>query len=210
VATLFAGCSTTRNLPEGEVLYTGIESINFVDAKEHAATLIGHEAVSETSATLDCPPNASIAGSSKYRGIPVGLWIYNSFVNSKGKIGKWVFKTFASTPVLLSNVNPTLRAQVASNRLQNYGYFNGKVSEEVLYNKKNPKKAKIRYTIVTGEPYTYDSIEYRHFSPRADSLIEATKKRRPHPLFFQYHQGKNILLPSNHQPHQVRSAQSRI
>ncbi len=178
VATLLAGCSTTRNLPEGETLYIGIESMNFVDAKEHAATLIGHDAVSETSAALDCPPNASIAGSSKYRGIPVGLWVYNNFVNSKGKIGKWIFKTFASTPVLLSNVNPTLRAQVAANRLQNYGYFNGKVSEEILYNKRNPRKAKVRYTIVTGEPYTYDSIEYRHFSSRADSLIEATGNRR--------------------------------
>ena len=174
-AIFFASCSTTRNLPDGETLYTGIEHMTFVDRKTNATTPIGEDAINEITAALDCPPNASIAGSSKYRGIPVGLWVYNNFVNSKGKIGQWIFKTFATTPVLLSNVNPTLRAQVAANRLQNYGYFNGQVSEEVVYNKKNHKKAKVNYTILLGEPLTYDSIEYRNFSSRADSLIKATE-----------------------------------
>ena len=175
IATIIlASCSTTRNLPEGETLYTGIEHITFLDSKTNASTPIGQDAINEITAVLDCPPNASIAGSSKYRGLPVGLWVYNNFVNSKGKIGRWIFKTFATTPVLLSNVNPTLRAQVATNRLQNFGYFNGKVSDEVIYNKKNPQKAKVNYTILLNEPYTYDSIEYRNFSPRADSLIKVT------------------------------------
>jgi len=144
IATIIlASCSTTRNLPEGETLYTGIEHITFLDSKTNASTPIGQDAINEITAVLDCPPNASIAGSSKYRGLPLGLWVYNNFVNSKGKIGRWIFKTFATTPVLLSNVNPTLRAQVATNRLQNFGYFNGKVSDEVIYNKKNPQKAKV-------------------------------------------------------------------
>ena len=139
IATLIS-CSTTRNLPEGETLYTGISEMSFVDEKENASTPIGEEAIAEITAALDCPPNASIAGSSKYRTLPFGLWWYTNFLNSKSKIGKWFFKTFATTPVLLSTVNPTLRAQVATNRLQNFGYFNGKVTEEVIYNKKNPKK----------------------------------------------------------------------
>ena len=174
IATLVS-CSTTRNLPEGETLYTGISKMSFVDEKENASTPIGEEAIAEITAALDCPPNASIAGSSKYRTLPFGLWWYNNFVNSKSKIGKWFFKTFATTPVLLSTVNPTLRAQVATNRLQNFGYFNGKVTEEVIYNKKNPKKAHVNYTITLGKPYTYDSIEYRYFSHRADSLIRSTR-----------------------------------
>ena len=172
----FTACSTTRNLPEGETLYTGIGSIRFIDEKENAATPIGEDAIAEISATLDCPPNASIAGSSKYRGIPLGLWWYNNLVNSKNKIGKWFFKTFATAPVLLSGVNPTLRAQIATGRLQNFGYFNGKVTEEVVYNKKNAKKAKVNYNITLNEPYTYDSIEYRHFPTGADSLIRAAQK----------------------------------
>ena len=53
--------------------------------------------------------------------------------------------------------------------------INGKVTEDVVYNKQNPKKAKVNYTITLNEPYTYDSIEYRHFPAGADSLIKATE-----------------------------------
>lgn len=178
MAVLFVSCSTTKNLPENEILYTGVDKIVFTDRKENAATPIGEEAVTEIMAAIECPPNAAIAGSSKYRGIPFGLWCYNGFVNSRNKIGKWIFKTFATTPVLVSNVNPQLRAQIAENRLHNYGYFNGKVNEEIIPNKNNPKKAKVCYTITLEEPYTYDSIDYRYFSNRADSLIRATWKER--------------------------------
>ncbi len=175
---LLVSCSTTRNLPEGEILYTGIDRLTFVDAKENAVTRVGEEAVTEITAALDCPPNAAIAGSSKYSGIPFGLWWYNNFVNSKSSVGKWIFKTFAATPVLVSNVNPTLRAQVAASRLPNYGYFNGEVTEEIVPDRKNPKKAKVNYTIRLGRPYTYDSIAYRHFTPCGDSLIKSTWNER--------------------------------
>ena len=170
-------CSTTRNLPEGEVLYTGIKSIDFVDRKENASTTIGDEAVAEISATLACPPNASIAGSSKHRGIPLGLWWYNSFVNSKTRIGKWLFRTFAADPVLLSEVKPALRAQVADSRLQNYGYFNGKVTEETIIDKKNPRKAKVSYKVTLGNPRLYDSIEYRGFSLSEEKLIDSARRQ---------------------------------
>ncbi len=177
ICLMLLSCSTTRNLPEGEVLYTGIKEINIIDRKTNAATAIGDEALTEISATLACPPNSAIAGSSKYRGIPFGLWWYNSFVNSKSKIDKWFFKTFAATPVLLSDVKPGLRAQVASNRLLNYGYFNGYVTEETIPDKKNPRKAKVSYTVTLNRPYTYDSIEYRHFSEGEESLIASTLRK---------------------------------
>ena len=187
---ILASCSTTKNLPEGETLYTGIDKLTFVDGRENGATPIGEEAVAEITAALDCPPNASIAGSSTHRGIPFGLWWYNSFVNSKSKIGQWFFKTFASKPVLMSSVKPTLRAQVAESRLPNYGYFNGKVTEEVVYNKKNKRKAKVSYTVTLGEPYLYDSIEYRYFSAKADSLIECTWRER------KLKQGEQFSVPN--------------
>ncbi|MBR5150476.1 MAG: hypothetical protein IKW61_04175, partial [Bacteroidaceae bacterium] len=69
---ILASCSTTKNLPEGETLYTGIDKLTFVDGRENGATPIGEEAVAEITAALDCPPNASIAGSSTHRGIPFG------------------------------------------------------------------------------------------------------------------------------------------
>lgn len=171
-------CSTTRHIPNDEQLYTGIEKIEIIGEKEYASTTIGKKAIEEITAALDCPPNASIAGSSSMRGIPFGLWWYNRFYNSKSKLGKWFFNTFATTPVLISKVNPELRAQVATNVLSYYGYFNGKVTSEIITNKRNPKKAKVRYNVTLHEPYIYDSIAYLGFSPNADSLIVSTTKER--------------------------------
>lgn len=170
-------CSTTRHIPAEEQLYTGIKEIEIVGKKEYASTAEGATAIEEITAALDCPPNASIAGSSTLRGIPIGLWLYNSFYNSDSKVGRWIFNTFAQTPVLISKVNPELRARVATNILSYYGYFNGGASAEVINNSKNSKKAKVAYKITLNEPYTYDSIAYLNFPKGIDSLLIATKSR---------------------------------
>lgn len=175
---LCCSCSTTKHIPDDEQLYTGIKEIEFIGQKEYASSEIGEKAVEEISAALSTPPNAAIAGSSKYRGIPFGLWWYNMFKDSKNKLGKWLFKRFATTPVLISSVNPELRAQVAENVLDYYGYFNGKVTSEVITSKKNPKKAKVAYTVTLHEPYIYDSIAYKNFSHGVKTLIDSTYNNR--------------------------------
>ncbi len=175
---LICSCSTTKHIPDGEQLYTGIKKIEIVGEKEYASTPVGEIAMEEIAAALSCPPNASIAGSSSFRGLPFGLWWYNNLYNSKSKIGRWLFDTFATTPVLISKVNPELRAQVAKNVLGNYGYFNGNVTSEIVTSKKNPKKAGIIYRVTLCEPYKYDSIAYLNFSQRADSLLTITQRRR--------------------------------
>lgn len=169
-------CSTTRLIEDGEQLYTGTKKIDFEGSKEFASTLIGETAITEVEAALAAPPNASIAGSSKYRGIPFGLWWYNAYADSDKKLGQWFFRNFATTPVLISKVNPELRSLVATNVLSYYGYFNGKVTSQIITNKKNPKKASVVYNVTLHEPYKLSSIEYRGFSPHADSLITATQR----------------------------------
>lgn len=175
---LLASCSTTRHIPDGEQLYTGIKKIEIVGEKEYASTTIGEQAVNEVLAALACKPNGSIAGSSSIKGFSFGLWWYNTFYNSKKGVGRWLFDTFGKSPVLISKVNPELRAQVASNVLKYYGYFNGRVEENILTNHKNPKKAKVSYRITLHEPYKYDSIAYQGFKGKADSLIKTTKAER--------------------------------
>ena len=118
----------TRHIPADEQLYTGIKHIEFMGKKEYASTPEGATAIEEVKAALACPPNASIAGSSSLRGIPIGLWLYNDLYESNNKIGRWIFNTFAQSPVLISKVNPELRARVATNVLSYYGYFNGRAS----------------------------------------------------------------------------------
>lgn len=175
---LLTACSTTRFITDGEQLYTGIKDIEFVGQDKYADSQTGKTAVDEVSYALECAPNGSILGSSKWRALPLGLWWYDGLRNAKGRLGKWFFNTFATEPVLISKVNPELRAEVATEVLKYYGYFHGKVEPEIITDKKNPKKAKVRYTVTLNEPYRYDSIEYCNFPTSADSLIKATWRRR--------------------------------
>ena len=178
LAFSLVGCSTMKHIPEEEQLYTGIKEMEFVDADKNAVSPTGQTAIEEVTYALECAPNGSIFGSSSLRGLPLGLWWYNSFYNSKNKIGKWFFNTFATDPVLISTVRPELRAQVATDILKYYGYFNGKVEAEVIPSKKNPRKASVSYRITLNEPCLYDTIEYCNFTGNADSLISATARAR--------------------------------
>ena len=177
-ALLLTACSTTRFITDGEQLYTGIKDIEFVGQDKYADSQTGKTAVDEVSYALECAPNGSILGSSKWWALPLGLWWYDGLRNAKGRLGKWFFNTFATEPVLISKVNPELRAEVATEVLKYYGYFHGKVEPEIITDKRNPKKAKVRYTVTLNEPYRYDSIEYCNFPASADSLIKATWRRR--------------------------------
>ena len=91
---LLASCSTTKNLPEGEVLYTGIKKIEVTNEDKSKE---GEEALTEIEAALAYPPNNALLGSSSIRiPLPFGLWMYNAFVNRKGKVGKWIFNKHES------------------------------------------------------------------------------------------------------------------
>ena len=167
---LLASCSTTKNLPEGEVLYTGIKKIEVTNEDKSKE---GEEALTEIEAALAYPPNNALLGSSSIRiPLPFGLWMYNAFVNRKGKVGKWIFNKLASKPVFINTVNPEVRTKVAYNLLREYGYFNGATSYEVEPDPKNPKKAKISYKVEMNNAYTYDSIAYVRLRHRIDTLVQ--------------------------------------
>ena len=63
------------------------------------------------------------------------------------------------------------------NTLRNYGYFNGTVDYEVIP-QKNPKKAKISYTVRPRNLFRLDSIAYLRFPAVGDSLIRETFRHR--------------------------------
>lgn len=171
-------CSTTSHLPEDEVLYTGIKEIK-VENKNTLNPLAEENALIEVEAALAFEPNNSFMGSSSIRTpFPVGLWLYNSLVTKeKSKFSKWIFNNFASTPVTLSKVSPDTRIKVATNTLQNYGYFQGNVNYSII-DQKNPKKKKISYNVNLGTPYLIDSIRYV-FPPAEDSLLQITAHESP-------------------------------
>ena len=227
---LLVGCSTTKNLPEEEVLYTGISSIDYGEKSKKerqkekeegvitsfagaykaiddlltqkeisalkkekeltaeqqdslkAVQRIEEEAYNtakeEVNAALAYAPNNAFFGSSSLRiPFPSGLRVYNATVGKKSRFAKWIFNTFAATPVYISTVNPKTRALVAQNTLRNYGYFNGTVDYEVIP-QKNPRKAKISYTVRPRQLFRLDSIAYLHFPAAGDSLIQKTFRQR--------------------------------
>lgn len=133
----------------------------------------------EVEAVLAYPPNNALFGSSSLSSpLKIGLWIHNGFAGSKGAIGKWIYRNFGTTPVLVSAVSPEMRAKVASNTLRNYGYFQGKVGYEVIPHKSNAKKARVAYSVKAGPLYRLDSVEYRRFPEAMDTLLRATKNAR--------------------------------
>jgi outer membrane protein assembly factor BamA len=175
ILLLLPGCSTTKHLPEGEILYTGVKKIEIADADRNKA---GGSAVEEIESALSHPPNNALFGSSSIRyPFPMGLWIYNAFVNKKGGIGKWIFNTFAAKPVFISSVNPEVRAAVARNLLRENGYFDGTSAYEIIP-EKNPKKAKVSYQLEMNHIYTYDSIQYMRMRHYVDTLIQANEDKR--------------------------------
>ena len=134
-----AGCSTTKHLPEGEILYTGQKPMIVLNRSE---TSVGEIAMEEVEAALATAPNNSLLGSSTIRyPFPFGLWIYNGFQKYEKGFGKWIFNKFAATPVLMSTVNPDIRQKAAVNLLRDYGYFNGSVSYKTFIDPKDSLRA---------------------------------------------------------------------
>ena len=171
VAIFIAACSTTSSLNDDEILYTGLKPIDYRNYEkcDHQRSV-----QEELDAALATAPNGALFGSSYYRTpFPYGLWIWNAFADNDGPISKWIVSSFGKPPVLMSNVNPTLRASVAENVLANNGYFNGKVSFDTFMGSptttktdtvKRPRTAKIQYHVDYGRLFTLDSISYSNFT----------------------------------------------
>lgn len=169
---LFVSCSTTRNIPDDDQLYTGLTKIKYNNYEKNTHY---SKTVEEIEAALACAPNGSLFGSSYYRSpLQFRLWTWNAFVNKDSKFAQWICKYFTKEPVLMSWVNPELRASVAQSVLKNHGYFHGSVSSQTI-TQRNPKKAKIEYDVNLGHLFTLDSIAYVHFPKKMEYLIDSTK-----------------------------------
>lgn len=171
---LLSSCSTTKNIPENDQLFIGLTKIEYKDEGKGNHYDITKE---EVEASLATAPNGALFGSSYYRTpFPYRLWIWNEFSTSNTKIARWITKSFGKAPVLMTHVNPQLRASVAQTVMHNHGYMHGKVNFET-HTMKNPKKGKIGYTVNFGPLFTIDSLDYVNFPTFADSLIKATKSK---------------------------------
>ena len=170
-SVILASCSMTKNIPEDDQLFTGLKSITYEDYEQNDNFTKAQE---EIEAALATAPNGSLLGSSYYR-LPfsMGVSIWNHYSGKDTGFARWMTKTFGSQPVLMSWVNPKLRASVAQSVLRNHGYFGAIVDYETI-TQKNPKTAKISYNVMPGRMYKLDSISIVGFPVEADSMIRAT------------------------------------
>ena len=179
ITLLLTACSMTKGLPEGDQLFTGLKKTVWTDApqddpyQDHLETTM-----EEVEAALATEPNGSLFGSSHLT-VPWSwhLWVYNKYAGKDSKFAKWMTKSFGKAPVLMSKVNPTLRASVARSVLQNNGYFRGNVTYET-FPQKNPKKCKIGYTVTFDSLYTVDTLQYVNFPGEMQALIDSTSEEQ--------------------------------
>lgn len=171
IATTILGCSSTSSVPEGDQLFTGLTKIKYNNYENCDQAII---AQTEVEAALATAPNGAIFGSSYYRTpFQFRLWLYNAFAKDESKFGTWMRTSFGKAPVLMSWVNPELRASVAREALRSHGYFRSDVSYNVV-KQRNPKKAKIGYNVNMGHLFTIDTISYNGFFGDAGTLIKAS------------------------------------
>ena len=177
-----SSCSLTKNIPEDDQLFRGLKEIVYID--EEDSNLPESKALEDQKETmkeeievaLATIPNGSLFFSSYYAA-PWSwrLWVYNTFGSKESKFAKWMTKSFGKAPVLMSQVNPALRASVATSVLHNNGYFRGEVTYEPVP-LKNPKKSKLRYTVRLDSLFTVDSLAYIGFTDSLQQLIDSTRE----------------------------------
>ena len=166
-----SACSTTKHIPDDDQLFIGLEKIAYTDYERNTHA---EDTQAEVEAALATAPNGALFGSSYHRTpFPYALWIWNATQDAKTKFGRWIGSLFAKPPVLMSQVNPALRAQVAKQVLRTHGYLHGDVSYREVP-QKNPKKAKIAYTVKMDSLFRVDTLSYVGFPPAMQQLIDST------------------------------------
>ncbi len=156
---VLSACSTTKDLPPGQKLYTGAE-IDFTDkylSKKEKSLL-----TEDLTGLLRPEPNSKL-GPFRFK-----LYIYQKTKDSKKGLKK-LLKKFGEPPVLASSVDLVQNANILKNRLENRGYFQAQVTGDTVGKE---KVAKAVYKVSAGPAYKYRNI---NFPAGTDSLSRAIK-----------------------------------
>ena len=149
VAFVAVACSTTSRLGEGEVLYTGVKKlrVNVTDTVEVPGGVSDN-----IKSTINVKPNNSLYSPYVCHPFPLGLWLYNHWSEDEKGIKGWIYRKFVEQPVLISDVRPDLRVKMMEDMLAKNGFFGATSTYELLYDKRNPKKARVNYTVNLPAP----------------------------------------------------------
>ncbi|MCD0470687.1 BamA/TamA family outer membrane protein [Flavobacterium sp. JAS] len=161
------GCSNTKYLPEGELLYTG-GSVTIKDTilkkKERKAL------ESELEDLLRPKPNK------QFLGLRPKLWFYNIAGEPKKDKGirYWLRNKVGEPPVLFSKVDLDYNASVLRNFTENRGYFKTRVSADSTVSN---KRVTAEYTVVPKRQYIIKSVTFPDDSLAMSRLIARSSRR---------------------------------
>ena len=168
LAALFLyGCGGTKNLPEGELLYTGAK----VKVEGDATPKSERKAIQAALEELTRPkPNSS------FLGIRPKLFFYNLAGTPKKEKGfrYWLKNKVGEPPVLYSKVDLEYTTKVLENYTQNNGYFNTKATADST---RHGKTATATYTVIPKKRYSIRSVQFPKDSSLLASSIRETEKR---------------------------------
>ena len=167
LAIVISGCSNTRFLAKDQMLYTGRQDVRIINSHNISKT-------SSVENYIKSLTNHKVNNSLFGRRVlpPIGLWVHNYMKPKEGKkFGRWFYKTFSSNPILISDVNPDLRSAKIGNDLFDKGYFHTTAWAVIDTNKRNPKKARISYSVDLAPPFYFGKIALDTLSNQIDSLI---------------------------------------
>lgn len=173
---LAASCSTTKRIEKGEMLYTGVKT---VDIQTPEGEMLPADLTSQIKEAVNVAPNNCLISPSLRYPFPLGLWVYNNWPNPPSGFRHWLYEKLAAEPVLISDVRPEVRTHMIEQLLADNGYFRGRASYE-LVSKKNKRKASIIYRVTPGSPYVIDSIAYIPDTCRLNHYIDSLALADPY------------------------------
>jgi outer membrane protein assembly factor BamA len=164
---ILGGCSNTRFLAEDQLLYTGQKKVHISMVPEDMSSVSERQLLLSGSSQK---PNNSIFNRRVLP--PIGLWVNNYWkIDEEKKFGKWAFNTLSSPPVLISEINPELRAQKIENDLFDEGHFQARAWSKVDTSTRNPRKAMVEYFVEVGPIYRYKEVKIDTVIESIDSLL---------------------------------------
>ena len=161
------GCSNTKYLPEGDLLFTG----SSVKVKDSVIKKKDRKALeNELEALLRPKPTKQILG------LRPKLLIYNLAGKPKSEKGirHWLRTKVGEAPVLFSKVDLDYNVAVLRNYTENRGYFKTRVSADSTA--KN-KRATAEYTVWPNRQYKIKSVQFPADSSDLGKEIAKTSRR---------------------------------
>ncbi len=195
VSMILGACSTTKRIPQDELLYTGVKKIDIVPFQDEK---LPEGLQSQVKEAVNVAPNNSLISPYMRYPFPLGLWVYNNWSNPPSGFKHWLYEKLVEEPVLISDVRPEVRTKMISEVLANNGYFRGNATFELL-KERNPKKARIIYNVNTGPAYTLDSITLLPDTCHLYHMIDSIALK-----------GKYLVSGSRYSTDSLNSERSRI